>query len=788
MLEEFCKELTNTYDTNILDNQSEVTQKQFLDISLKNRNNTVNPGKKVLMELICNHYSPSVKKPIADFIGGPKTLSIHWHPVYKKIIYILGEWHANNMDCDIFKKDAVTVPAEDYLYDLMLSTDVFLDIYIELESYKGGEYLSEPYTPGRTDELFKKFRKCLQYNTRSDTSCKLARVHYFDIRDNNIDVTDMEENKITILWIKHKIEYILLNEGDNKTRCVSSLKSLLQKYPKISTLLRELVQDDIKTVCEFMKKQLAEEPYIKKNLDKIKENPELKTEILTFYGNILCKKIEKIKSYIKKDILNILNYNEQSDDVLFKSMDALNALLSRSMTFFADVYLLGRMFKDFDMSEMEKKAYKGAIDQPNRAKNIIIYCGAFHAKNYTRFLESIGFNEIDHSGDLTETITKPNADTPKYCLDIRNIKQPFFSYKRYDLQKKKEEFEKIASSYSVQEYPYIGSCVYMNDIPNHTDPPKCIRMVVLTALKDNVVENSRIGGLGAGELQVGASRYAMASSSDFTEFSFASDGLELYNFSEQEMINLNSIKEISKTLPRKDPGAHVPDYAKSFVQYTPEEHGILQHSIDYLSMIVKEWYTKIFKVNVDVIPTRNIVPRAAGCDQTKCVIPGNPMMHLDYFSFSDAYDAQCNVERQNEINADLARFGIPNTIVNDCRNYNKEDMIDLVNIWFPTGPVHDWPLAFMPFIQEQEYIKVQIISGSIASSVPLRKIPAEAKIIYKNNMTWGDAYLFRSASCPEQGKKGILHGSFRISNDDHIRRSFECRFMIFKHKTPKSRL
>lgn len=71
----------------------------------------------------------------------------------------------------------------------------------------------------------------------------------------------------------------------------------------------------------------------------------------------------------------------------------------------------------------------------------------------------------------------------------------------------------------------------MNDIPNHTDPPKCIRMVVLTALKDNVVENSRIGGLGAGELKVGASRYAMASSSDFTEFSFASDGLELYNFS-----------------------------------------------------------------------------------------------------------------------------------------------------------------------------------------------------------------------------------------------------------------
>jgi len=437
MLEEFCKEITNTYDTNILDNQSDLLQKQILDISLKNRNNTINPGKKVLMELICNHYSPSVKKPIADFIGGPKTLSIHWHPVYKKIIYIFGERHANIMDCHTFKEDAVTVPVENYLYDLMLSTDVFLDIYIELTSYKDGEYLYEPYEPGRTHELFKKFRKCLQYNTRSDASCHLARVHYFDIRKNNIDVY----HKINILWIKAKIEYYIINEGDNKKKCVFFLKYLLKNYPTVSTLLRELVHEDIEKVCDFMKKQLAEEPSIKKNLDKIKENPELKTKILTFYGDIMCEDIKNIIN-IKEDISNILNYEKLDDDVLFKSMNYFNIFLSTIMSFFADVYLLGRMFKDFDMFEMEKKAYKGAIDQPNRAKNIIIYCGNAHAKNYRIFLESIGFKEIDHSGDLTEDIRKPNSNTTKNCLDMRNIKQPLFSYKRYDLQKKEEEFEK----------------------------------------------------------------------------------------------------------------------------------------------------------------------------------------------------------------------------------------------------------------------------------------------------------------------------------------------------------
>jgi len=433
MIEELCKEITNNYDTNILDIQPEIVQKEFLDVSLKNRNNTTNPGRKVLMELICNHYSKRVKKPIAQFIGGPKTLTIHWHPVYKKIIYIFGEWHANSMDCKTFKKNAVTVPAEDYLYDLILSTDVFLDIYIELESYKGGEYLYEPYVPGRTDELFKKFRKCLQYNTRSDASCQLARVHYFDIRFNNIEEDDMAENKIDILWIIKKIQYILLNEGDNEGECVSSLKSLLKKYPKISTLIRELVQDDIKKVCKFMKKQLTENPYIKKELDKIIENPELKTKILTFYGKKICKETMSVMKFIKQKFINILNYKQKPEDVLFKSMSYIELLFGSTMTFFADVYLLGRMFKNFDMSEIEKKAYKGATDQPIRANNIIIYCGDNHANNYREFLLSIGFNKIDHSGNLSEDITKPIPNTPKNCLDMRKIKQPFFSYKRYDL-------------------------------------------------------------------------------------------------------------------------------------------------------------------------------------------------------------------------------------------------------------------------------------------------------------------------------------------------------------------
>jgi hypothetical protein len=52
-------------------------------------------------------------------------------------------------------------------------------------------------------------------------------------------------------------------------------------------------------------------------------------------------------------------------------MSSIELLFSHTMTFFADVYLLGRMFKNFDMTEIENKGYKGATDQPIRANNIL---------------------------------------------------------------------------------------------------------------------------------------------------------------------------------------------------------------------------------------------------------------------------------------------------------------------------------------------------------------------------------------------------------------------------------
>ena len=185
------------------------------------------------------------------------------------------------------------------------------------------------------------------------------------------------------------------------------------------------VQDDIKKVCKFMKKQLEENTYIKKELSKI-NNPQIKPFILNFYGKLICEEVSRVIPIIKKNILNILNYEKISEDIFLQSMDSLSLFLGTTMVIFADVYLIARLFKDFDM---EKKKDKSYFDQPNRAHNIIIYCGDKHANNYRNFLSSIGFHDIEHTGDLTEDPRDSNANkTTRNCLDMRKIKQPFFSY------------------------------------------------------------------------------------------------------------------------------------------------------------------------------------------------------------------------------------------------------------------------------------------------------------------------------------------------------------------------
>ena len=445
MLEELIEELISTYDTNILDNQPDIVQKEFLTISLENNLNgkaraadEIVTSNQVLMQLICNHYDKSVKKPIADFIGGPKSLSIHWHPGYKKIIYIFGEKHDKTMDCETFDKDADTYPIENYLYDLMVSTDVFLDIYFELpfpdKNKISNRYAYYELQTNRLGQIFNKFKKCLEYNSRDEKSCQLARSHYFDIRLISSNPLDLEESKIDIVWIfAMLIRYKSIYRTDIKALNKFLIKLL--RRSTITNILKELIKEDKEAIYEFMKNQLIENRYIKKELDKIEE-PKLKNLIITYFYNEIRQEMSLCIDEIQELINILLNFLNGKNPfyIVNDSILSLFSKMTSPLVCFADVYLLARVFKDFNMSQMNEKAYKGATDQPNRAHNIIIYAGDLHAHTYRNFLFYLGFDEINSSGiNLENPDPKLYLEIPPLnCLDMRKIKQPFFSYKRYD--------------------------------------------------------------------------------------------------------------------------------------------------------------------------------------------------------------------------------------------------------------------------------------------------------------------------------------------------------------------
>ena len=280
---DICNKLVNTYNTNVLDdpNIDPDIKKEFFNASVKYRDG--DKGRKVLMDLIYNHEYSS-NKPIATFIGGPYTLTVHWSKEYQKMIYIFGENHSDKIECDkvgSFKKGDVITPIENYLSDLILNTNVFIDLYIEFPVYskidKEYNVNFKPFQKNdRVQKLFEQFKKCLQYTTRSAKQCKLARVHYFDARFE--DKEGRLEGINLISWYRVEVKYII--DYVASAAQADIFKNLINYNPKIITLLKGLSSKTEEDFLKFCTSQLHDNYYVNKELDKIKENPSLKKIIL----------------------------------------------------------------------------------------------------------------------------------------------------------------------------------------------------------------------------------------------------------------------------------------------------------------------------------------------------------------------------------------------------------------------------------------------------------------------------------------------------------------------------
>jgi hypothetical protein len=450
-MERLCKELTDTYNTNVIDNQgNEFIAEEFMKAASMNKDS--GKGKSVLINLIYNHYSPDVKKPEPLFIGGPANLTVHWSNTHKKIIYTFGEAHTDVMDCHIFQKgkelednrepwdrpNSKLMSVEYFFKRLGITTDSFIDFLIEVPATemksKGYHPDFEPFSGKlknyRMSKIFEYFKECIDYPTRSGKRCSLFRVHYFDARYNDKDSAFKGANIIS----SFRLDVQSLYQTVYAESIPFAYKKLLEDKQEYVEMFKSLGSSDDKTIFSYLISQVIGNKYTNKELGKV-EDKEIRKFIIEFlqeenrkYMNTYkllwrthCAIVLKILKPSDEDYPTSKEF-EESFDYIYKSLTNLNGVVT-------DVYLLSRLFKVFDLTKMEEKAYTGATDQPAKATNVVIYAGDAHAARYRNFLEKkLDFKQLAETG-----LNKTNKDGGyPNCIDMKTIPQPFFNFCPFD--------------------------------------------------------------------------------------------------------------------------------------------------------------------------------------------------------------------------------------------------------------------------------------------------------------------------------------------------------------------
>ena len=398
-----CDTLRKTYNINFLDlDENKIIGQEFAKAAEIYRDSK--KGNKVLIDLIYNHYN--VKKPFPAFIGGPQTLTMHWSNRWEKVIYIFGEQHSDIIDCEKRLKTKKWVPIQNFLEDLILKTDVYLDIYFEFPAIQKSErryYDSfKPFPTDYTmDILFKRFKKYVQPGTKNDDD--LVRVHYFDSRVEDEKGTRVGVSDINWFEIK-TLDFIQLN-------LAYKLKELVKNNTRFQSVLQSLGLKDDELFIEFWMKQYKENKY---NASALLNCP-VEEPLLKFIEAELRLELKRddfvnLRNLLIKYIPHILSDTLQ-DDSIVPVFDFIIKSINVPKAFIADVYTLASIFKDFE----------NVTKQPSQQNSVIIYGGNAHSEIYRKFLSYMSFEELIIEGK------QPAGNEKATCVDMKKLDKPFFS-------------------------------------------------------------------------------------------------------------------------------------------------------------------------------------------------------------------------------------------------------------------------------------------------------------------------------------------------------------------------
>jgi hypothetical protein len=451
-----CDILIETYNVNKFDNAAKDLKRALYEEAKKcciahrmeiyqNKGDTIpvkTNKRDILMKLIENHFDPMIQQPMPKFIAGPTTLTVHKSPDEKRMIYIFGEWHTGIKDCKMFQYDEKEdwnennpdkMTIDYFLYELMKTTSAYLDIYFEFPAFSKRlrgyhQYVNFGMVDDHFRNLFQKFKKCIN-SSRTTGDCSLARVHFFDSRRKNIG--DVVTGFNDLSKMSEKIDYLRQKYDKEPNRLKNKYIELVKTDKKLIYILNSLGSSNEQEFKDFWLKQLSDNELNTKETKSGKyedrgtiEEIEIMKSIKDFTEKQFLiramsfrdKYIELVTTIFEESKRGV---NKMDKDIIYNALEDIIQYTEDTNAIVADVYLLARMFKDFDMTKMKTHA-NNITDQPDKAYNVIIYAGDNHSKIYRRYLKEVaGFKTIASTGK-----SKYNG---VHCIDMRRIPQPFFS-------------------------------------------------------------------------------------------------------------------------------------------------------------------------------------------------------------------------------------------------------------------------------------------------------------------------------------------------------------------------
>jgi hypothetical protein len=383
-IEYVCKKLHHTYNTNYLNTIPIEIQKVFSD-TIKEYIDT-GKGNTTLIKLIYNNFFNT--KPMYQTISGPMSFYHLYSKEHQKIIYMFGEHHGRGGGCEVDRYDITQ-----YLSELFETTNVFIDFFIEVPiiSNKKHYYNKNKLLPNSyINDLFLEFSECIEPANRQQNKCSLSRVHYIDIR--KINYKEYTNATNIFGFFERNIQTYLILDDFNE------LPDIIKK------MLLFFENNSSDTIIDYILSEYSKNYFLNKNIKKSYMN----NEIGIFIYNIL-------KTYVK---LNLPEIKQLIDKLKIKKnieyqyiLQQLNGEFIHINHYLIDWYTLARIYKKVENLKF--------VFQPSEPRNIIIYAGNNHIKNYLDFFQSKDYVLVE--SEIQKDIHKNR------CLDMKNIKQPLFN-------------------------------------------------------------------------------------------------------------------------------------------------------------------------------------------------------------------------------------------------------------------------------------------------------------------------------------------------------------------------